>query len=154
LTIELKSGRAAPPVSVRRNLAEGRQEMTKKLLTVVVSAFVLSLSALPFNGALAHESAVAKHGGVLATGGDLHFELVAQNGNAVIYIDDHGKPMAPTGMKGKLTILNGTEKSEATLVVAGDKLEAQGVKLAKGAKVVAALTTPAAKAITVRFTVK
>jgi hypothetical protein len=51
--------------------------------------------------------------------------------------------MAPTGLKGKLTVLNGAEKSEADLVVAGDKLEAKGVKLAKGAKVVAALVTPA-----------
>ncbi len=39
-------------------------------------------------------------------------------------------------------------------VVADDKLEAKGLKLAKGAKVVAALVTPAAKPITVRFTVK
>ena len=124
--------------------------MMKKLLTV----FALGLSALSFDGAFAHESAVARHGGAVATVSDLNFELVAQNGNAVIYIDDHGKPMTPTGMKGKLTVLNGTEKSEAALVVAGDKLEAPGIKLAKGAKVVAALTTPAAKAITVRFTVK
>ena len=51
-------------------------------------------------------------------------------------------------------MLNGAEKSEAVLVVAGDKLEAQGVKLASGAKVVAALTTSAQKAITVRFIVK
>ena len=128
--------------------------MMKKLLTVVVLGLsALSFSAV-FNMAVAHESGKARHGGVLATASDLNFELVAQNGNAVIYIDDHGKPMAPTGMKGKLTVLNGTEKSEAALVVAGDKLEAQGVKLVKGAKVVAALTTPAAKAITVRFTIK
>jgi len=124
--------------------------MMKKLLTMVV----LGLWALSFNAAFAHESAVAKHGGVLATGGDLHFELVARDGNAVIYIDDHGKPMALTGMKGKLTVLNGAEKSEAELVVSGDKLEAKGVRLGKGAKVVAALTTPTAKAITVRFTIK
>jgi hypothetical protein len=62
--------------------------------------------------------------------------------------------MAPTGMTGKLTVLSGSEKSEAELAVAGDRLEAKGVKLAPGAKVVAALTTPAKKAITVRFTVK
>ncbi len=122
----------------------------KNLLTVAV----LGLSALSMNVAFAHESGKAKHGGVLAHTSDLNFELVTQNGNALIYIDDHGKPMAPVGMKGKLTVLNGAEKSEAALVVAGDKLEAQGVKLAKGAKVVAAITTPAAKAITVRFTVK
>lgn len=124
--------------------------MMKNLLTVAV----LGLSALSFTAAFAHESGKAKHGGVIASASDLTFELVAQNGNAVIYIDDHGKPMVPTGMQGKLTVLNGADKSEAALVVAGDKLEAQGVKLAKGAKVVAALKTPAAKAITVRFTVK
>ena len=73
---------------------------------------------------------------------------------AVIYVEDHGKPMAPTGLKGKLTVLNGAEKTEAELVPAGDKLEAKGIKLASGAKAVATMTTPAAKAITVRFTVK
>ena len=115
--------------------------MMKKLLTVVV----LGLSALSFNAAFAHGGGPAKHGGVVATASDLSFELVGAPDGAV---------MAPTGIKGKLTVLNGTEKSEADLVVAGDKLEAKGLKLAKGAKVVAALVTPSAKAITVRFTVR
>jgi hypothetical protein len=124
--------------------------MMKKLLTVIV----LCLSALSFNAAFAHGGAAAKHGGVVATSSDLSFELVGSRDGAVIYVEDHGKPMAPTGLKGKLTVLNGAEKSEADLVVAGDKLEAKGLKLTKGAKVVAALVTPAAKAITVRFTVR
>ena len=124
--------------------------MMKKLLTAVV----LGLSALSFNAAFAHGGGPAKHGGVVATASDLSFELVGSPDGAVIYVEDHGKPMAPAGMSGKLTVLNGAEKSEADLAVAGDKLEAKGVKLAPGAKVVAALTTPARKAITVRFTVK
>ena len=124
--------------------------MMKKLFTAVV----LGLSALSFNVAMAHGGATAKHGGVVATASDLGFELVSTPDGAAIYVEDHGKPMAPTGLKGKLTVLNGAEKSEADLVVAGDKLEAKGLKLAKGAKVVAALVTPSAKAITVRFTVK
>ena len=124
--------------------------MMKKLLTLVV----LSLSALSFNAAFAHGGAKAKHGGVVATASDLGFELVGTPMGAAIYIEDHGKPVAPAGMSGKLTVLKGAEKSEAELAVAGDKLEAKGVKLAPGAKVVAALTTPAKKAITVRFTVK
>ncbi len=124
--------------------------MMKKRLTVIV----LALSALSFNVAMAHGGAKARHGGVVATASDLGFELVGTPAGAVIYVEDHGKPMAPTGLKGKLTVLNGAEKSEADLVVVGDKLEAKGLKLAKGAKVVAALVTPAAKAITVRFTVK
>ena len=85
---------------------------------------------------------------------EVSFELVATVDGAVIYVEDHGKPMAPAGLKGKLTVLNGAGKSEAALVAAGDKPEAKGVTLARGAKVVAALVTPAAKAITVRFTVR
>ena len=124
--------------------------MMRKRLTVVV----LGLSALSFQAAMAHGGAQAKHGGVVAMASDLGFELVGTPDGAAIYVEDHGKPMAPTGMTGKLTVLQGSEKSEAALAVAGDKLEAKGVKLAAGAKVVAALTTPAKKAITVRFTVK
>ena len=124
--------------------------MMKQLLTVVV----LGLSALSFNLAMAHGDAKARHGGAVAMASDLGFELVGTPDGAVIYVEDHGKPLAPTGMTGKLTVLNGSARSEAPLVVAGDKLEAKGVKLAAGAKVVAALTTPAKKTITVRFTVK
>jgi len=124
--------------------------MKRKLLAAVL----LGLSALSFNAAMAHGGAKAKHGGVAATASDLGFELVGTPTGAAIYVEDHGKPMAPTGMTGKLTVLNGTEKSEADLAAAGDKLEAKGVKLAAGAKVVAALTTAERKVITVRFTVK
>ena len=124
--------------------------MMKKLFTVVA----LGLVAVSFNAAFAHGGAKAKHGGVVAVASDLGFELVGTPTGAAIYVEDHGKPMVPTGMTGKLTVLNGSEKSEAELALAGDKLEAKGVKLAAGAKVVAALTTPAKKAITVRFTVK
>ncbi len=120
----------------------------------LLAAVVLGLSTLSLEPALAHGDNKPRHGGVVATASDLHFELVATPTGAFIYIDDHGKPMAPTGMGGKLTVLNGSEKSEAPLVVAGDKLEARGVRLAPGAKVVAALATPAKKAITVRFTLK
>ena len=124
--------------------------MKNKLLAAVV----LGLSVLSFNAAMAHGGAKPKHGGVVATASDLGFELVGTPTGAAIYIEDHGKPMAPAGMSGKLTVLNGAEKSEAALVVAGDKLEAKGVKLAPRAKVVAALTTANARAITVRFTVR
>lgn len=124
--------------------------MMKKLLTAVV----LGLSALSFNLAFAHGGSEPKHGGVVQTASDLSFELVGTPDGALIYIEDHGKPLAPTGFKGKLTVLSGANKSEAALVVVDNKLQAKGIQLAKGAKVVAALVTPAAKAITVRFTVR
>lgn len=124
--------------------------MKSKLLAAVV----LGLSALSFTAAQAHGGAKARHGGVVAMASDLGFELVGTPTGVAIYIEDHGKPLVPTGMSGKLTVLNGAEKSDAELVVAGDRLEARGVKLAPGAKVVAALSTSARKAITVRFTVR
>jgi hypothetical protein len=123
--------------------------MKSKLL----AAAVLGLSILSFN-AMAHGGAKPKHGGVVAAASDLGFELVGTPTGAAIYVEDHGKAMPPTGMSGKLTVLNGAEKSEAELVAVGDKLEAKGVKLAPGAKVVAALSTSTKEAITVRFTVK
>jgi hypothetical protein len=124
--------------------------MMKKLL----ASAVLGLSAIGFNVALAHGVGAPKLGGTVQSANDLSFELVAKDGDALIYVEDHGKPMAPTGMKGKLTVLSGDQKSEADLVEAGDKLQAKGIKLTTGDKVVAALMTPSAKAITVRFTVK
>lgn len=58
-------------------------------------------------------------------------------------------------MTGKLTVLSGTEKSEAELKpVAADRLEATGVKLVPGSKVVATLSSPGSKTTTVRFTVR
>jgi hypothetical protein len=125
-----------------------------KMIKKFLAAALLGLAAFGFNAALAHGDAKPKHGGVVQIASDLSFELVGTADGAAIYVEDHGKPMAPTGLKGKLTVLNGANKSEANLEVAGDKLEAKGIKLAPGAKVVAALVTPAAKAITVRFTVK
>jgi hypothetical protein len=122
----------------------------KKLFT----ATLIGLTALGFNAAMAHGGAKPKHGGVIATSSDLSFELVGTADGAVIYVEDHGKPLVPTGMSGKLTVLNGDEKWEAPIAAAGDKLEAKNVKIAKGAKAVAALTTAQQKAITVRFTVK
>ena len=86
---------------------------------------------------------------------DLSFELVPKGDVATIYIEDHGKPLSTAGMTGKLIVLNGTVKSEAALKPAGDnRLEAQGVKLEKGAKAVASVTTPKNKTISVRFSVR
>lgn len=124
------------------------------MITKFLAAAILACSTLASAPALAHGGAAPKHGGVVQTASDLSFELVAGEGAAMLYVEDHGKPMVPAGMSGKLTVLNGNEKSEAPLVVSGDKLEAKGIKLAKGAKVVAAINTADQKAITVRFTVR
>jgi hypothetical protein len=122
----------------------------KKLLT----ALVICAGALAMNTAFAHGTA-AKHGGIVQSASELGFELVPQADGAILYVEDHGKPVATTGMSGKLTVLAGSAKTEAELKPAGDnKLEAKGVKLAAGSKAVAVLTTAANKPVTVRFTVK
>ena len=122
-----------------------------KTLFVVLA---LGVSTLSFKAAYAHTDK-PKHGGVVQAASDLSFELVPMGDVATIYIEDHGKPLSTAGMTGKLIVLNGTVKSEAALKPAGDnRLEARGLKLEKGAKTVASVTTPQKNIISVRFSVR
>jgi hypothetical protein len=121
----------------------------------IVQALILGASLVTATAALAHGGDKPKHGGILQSASELSFELVPQSDGALLYVEDHGKPLATQGMSGKLTVLNGDQKAEADLKPSGDnRLEAKGVKLGSGAKAVAALTTAAKKVVTVRFTVK
>ncbi len=129
---------------------------TKKYLAkLLATATLLAASMLAAPVALAHGGATPMHGGIVQTAADLSFELVATPDGALIYVQDHGKDADATGFNGKLTVLHGTEKTEAPLKsVGGNQLEAKGIKLTKGAKAVATLSSSHSKAITVRFTVK
>lgn len=96
-----------------------------------------------------------KFGGVVVGSkvGDL--EIVAKPESIHIHISDHGKAVKLDGAKAKVTLLNGTEKSEADLVLAGDKLEAKGAfKVAKGTKGIALVTLAGKAPVTARFEVK
>lgn len=121
----------------------------QSLGAIVLAGFLIGSPA-----AIAHDDPKSRHGGIVQLVNDVSYELVARDSGVEIHIADHGKPMSTAGMTGKLTIMAGAQKSDADLVATGDKLEAKGVKLAKGAKVVAALTLPSKKAVTVRFAVK
>ena len=70
----------------------------------------------------------------------MDFELVAKSDVITLHLRDHGKPANTQGMSAKLTLLNGTEKSEVMLAPAGGStLEAKGsFKVAVGTKVVEA----------------
>lgn len=126
--------------------------MTMKQL---FQAAVLALSALTLNTAMAHGAAKPRHGGIVQEVNDVSFELVAEADAATIYLIDHDEPMSSTGISGKLTVLNGTQKTEVDFKSAGDdKLRATGVKLTSGAKVVAVLNNVEGKTVTVRFTIK
>jgi hypothetical protein len=122
-----------------------------------MKAFIItSLAAAMFAAApvVAHTEAKPQYGGVIAAGGDLSFELAAESAGASLYVIDHGKPADVSKMGGKLTVLNGTQKSEAELKPAGgNKLVADGVKVEKGTKAVASIRT-GGKTVTARFTMK
>lgn len=105
--------------------------------------------------ALAHGDAKPLYGGIVQVVSDMQYELVPQPDGALLYVVDHGEPADATRMSGKLTVLNGTRKSEAELKPAGgNKLQARDIQLGSGARVVASLRTPQGKAVTVRFAVK
>jgi hypothetical protein len=125
--------------------------MTGRFLKLMIAG----AAAASINMVMAHGPEAPKFGGTTAASGDLGFELASQGGNVTLYVDDHGKPLATSGARGKLTVLNGTQKSEAELTPAvPNKLEAKGIKLNPGAKAVAEVTLPSKKVVTVRFTVK
>jgi hypothetical protein len=103
----------------------------------------------------AHGAPKAQHGGVVAVASDFGFELVASDKGATLYVLDHDEKKDTKGLTGVLTVLQGSAQSEAELKPAGgNKLEAVGVKLEKGAKAVAVVNGLGKKAITVRFTVR
>ena len=120
----------------------------------LISMVTLALAALAFSPAQADGVATAKRGGVVQKANDITYELVALADGAAIYVDDHGKPVAVTGASGKLTVLDGSSKSEAELQPVGDKLEAKGIKLAPGSKVVATVTSADKKTVNVRFAIR
>jgi hypothetical protein len=124
---------------------------TKQLLI----AAVLAASSLAMNPAMAHGSAAPRHGGIVQVANDVNFELVVEADGATIYLVDHDEDMPSKGISGKLTVLNGAQKTEADVkATEGNKLRATGVRIAAGAKVVAVLNNVEGKTATVRFTVK
>lgn len=96
-----------------------------------------------------------KHGGIFVETKALDFEILAKPDVIQVYVADHGKAIKLEGAKGKVTLLNGSEKTEVELAPAGDKLEAKGnFKVAKGTKGIASVTVAGKAAATARFEVK
>jgi hypothetical protein len=101
------------------------------------------------------DSHAAKHGGIFVETKALDFEIVAKPDSIQVYVADHGKAVKLDGAKGKVTLLNGTEKTEVELVAAGDKLEAKGsFKVQRGTKGIAVITLTAKPAAVARFEIK
>jgi hypothetical protein len=124
-----------------------------KLKTLVILT-TFALGAATAQAAGSHDH-TPKFGGVVVEtkAGDL--EIVAKPDAIQIYVSDHGKAVKLDGAKAKVTLLNGSEKTEADLTPAGDKLEAKGTfKVAKGTKGIALVTLAGKPAATARFEIK
>ena len=135
-------------ISLFPSLTEDRKKPMKLVLTLLIAAAV----ALPVQAADDHKP---KHGGVVieTKAGDL--ELVAKPDIITIHVSDHGKAMKLTSGTGKVTVFNGNEKTEAPLVLVGERLEAKGsFKVAPGAKVLAEVALNGKPAVSARFTLK
>ena len=124
-----------------------------KISIQLILAAVVAFSGASFAGGKHDHS--PKHGGIVVESKDRDYEIVAKPDVIQVYLRDHDKPMKVDGAKAKVTLLNGTEKSEVELMPAGDKLEAKGAfKVAKGTKGIALVTLAGKSAATVRFEVK
>ncbi len=106
-------------------------------------------------GAHAGHDDKARHGGVVRVEKDVNYELVIKPDTAALYIADHGKPVDLKGASAKLTLLSKAGKTEATLVPAGDRLEAKGSFAGgRGTKALATVTLAGQPPVSVRFTLK
>jgi hypothetical protein len=123
----------------------------KKLIALMAMAMTLAM----MGNASAH-SDKAKHGGIVQAASDLSFELVNKNGQAIIYVEDHGKKLSTAGATGKLTVLNGAEKTDIPLEPAGENtmVSKGAAKLVKGSKAMVSLMFADKKSVNVRFAVK
>ncbi|RQO34012.1 hypothetical protein DBR37_12905 [Herminiimonas sp. KBW02] len=123
----------------------------KKLLSYVVMTFAIAAS-----GAVLAHGDKPKHGGITSSASDLAFELVNKEGQATLYVEDHGQEVSTAGAVAKLTVLNGTEKTEVALEPAPyNMLISKGdAKLKKGSKVVASITFADKSTANVRFSLK
>ena len=125
--------------------------------TVVLAlAAVAVMPAIAFaQGGHVHTKSKPKYGGVVTEVNEIDYELVAKADSIRLYLSDHDKPVNIANASAKVTLLTGSEKSEATLKPAGDKLEATGTfKVGPGTKVVVVVTLPGKPAQSVRFDIK
>ena len=126
---------------------------TKPVVARLLACILLTFTSAAFATGDDH---TPKHGGVVVETKLADFEFVVKPDIIQIYLRDHGKPMRIDGGKAKVTLLNGTEKTEIELVQVGDKLEAKGTFKAvpKSTKGVAVVTLPGKPPASARFEVK
>jgi hypothetical protein len=127
---------------------------SKAILKSALLAVVFVATPAIAGGNHAH---TPKHGGIIAEGKAFDVEFVGKADLLALYVDDHGKPMSVKGASAKITMLNGTTKTETDLKPSDDgtRFEAKGTfNVAKGTKVISTITFQGKSPIISRFEVK
>jgi hypothetical protein len=121
----------------------------------LISAVVLMVGFVNYAYAGPNHDLTPKHGGIVAESKEVTLELVISGDKASLYISDHGKVPNMKELKGKLTILSGSVKTEYSLTPGERNLIASGIPtLSKGTVLVASITGYQGKALNARFTIK
>ena len=126
---------------------------TKSFASHLLASIVLAGTGAAY---AAGDDHTPKHGGIVVETKLADFEFVVKSDTIQIYITDHVKPMKIDGGTAKVTLLNGSEKTEIELVQVGYKLEAKGTfnVVPKSTKGVAVVTLPCKPPASARFALK
>lgn len=117
----------------------------------LTAGIIMAISMLFDDYALAHAN-LATHGGTVQVAGDYSFELVRQNGSAIIFVKKRGVEMPTLGATGALTAFRGDEKKLVPLEAGiGNTLVSPGGSLAHWSQAVASITFPDRSVAVVRF---
>jgi len=117
--------------------------MTRSLLKAIFVSGALIIAPFVASGeALAHGSMKPQHGGQVALAGEVVVELVRAPRSVSVYLTDEDEPLAASDYTGKLIVSSAAGKRDVALkVAAGNRLDASGLKVAKGAKITVSLIT-------------
>ncbi len=121
--------------------------------SLAFAATLTVLAASPAWAGAGHDHS-PKHGGIVAEVKDVDFEFVLKADVIHVHVRGH-KPVKLEGATAKLSLLNGSQKTEVPLTLVGDKFEAKGsFDVSKGTKGVAVITFAGMAPKTARFEVK
>jgi hypothetical protein len=126
-----------------------------KLISLILASVIGLGTACVF--AAGNHDHSPKHGGIVSEGKAFDVEFVGKVDSLALHLSDHGKPMNIKGATAKITMLNGTIKTEAELKPSADgsKLEAKGTfNIAKGTKIVSLIMLAGKSPTTSRFEMK
>ena len=122
-----------------------------QFITVLITA--VGIATPTFAGP--NHDLTPKHGGIVAESREVTLELVILGDKVNLYINDHGKVPNMKELKGKLTVLSGSVKTEYSFVSVEQFLTVSGISnLPKGSILLATVTGYKGKTLNASFTYK